>query len=253
MKVPTRLGILAAVAASAIVYALVVRPWQRTWGATPEEASRVLPGDELVTGGYRTTHAVTITRPAGQVWPWLVQMGYERGGWYSYDRLERALGVGDFAEGRSARRIVPHLQSLTVGDTVALSGNGGFTVVGLDPARSLVLRIPMDPLTGGRASAHSRVVLDWTWAFVLEPVDQGCRLLIRVRGDLRPHWLTPTLLLRPGPPDHGTKNAPDDQAVRRSTRTPRSQHTHTGQPGVTSARPPPRNLFRTGTSRGRRH
>jgi hypothetical protein len=195
MKVPTRLGILAAVAASAIVYARVVRPWQRTWGATPEEATRVLPGDELVTGGYRTTHAVTITRPAGQVWPWLVQMGYERGGWYSYDRLERALGVGDFAEGRSARRIVPHLQSLTVGDTVALSGNGGFTVVGLDPARSLVLRIPMDPLTGGRASAHSRVVLDWTWAFVLEPVDQGCRLLIRVRGDLRPRWLTPTLLL----------------------------------------------------------
>ena len=195
MKVPTRLGILAAVAASAFAYARVVRPWELTWGATPDEATRVLPGDDLVADAYRTTHAVTIARPPGEVWPWLVQMGYQRGGWYSYDRLERAVGIGDFAEGGSARRIVPQLQSLSLGDTVALSATGRFTVVGLDPARSLVLRIPMDPLTGGAASAQSRVVLDWTWAFVLEPIDQGCRLLIRVRGDLRPRWLTPFLLL----------------------------------------------------------
>ena len=195
MKVPARLGILAAVAAAAVAYARVIRPWQRTWGATPDEATRALPGDDLVTDTYRTTHAVTITTPPGQVWPWLMQMGYQRGGWYSYDRLERAIGIGDFADGGSARRIIPHLQTLTLGDTIALSENGGFTVVDLDPARSLVLRIPMNPLTGGPASTHSQVVLDWTWAFVLEPIDQGCRLLIRVRGDLQPHWLTPTLLL----------------------------------------------------------
>lgn len=195
MKPLTRLGFLAATVAASIAYVRAVRPWQLTWGATPEEVSRPLPGDDLVQGKYCTTHAVAIARSPGEVWPWLVQMGYQRGGWYSYDRLERAIGIGDFAEGGSARRIVPELQSLTIGDTVALSGNGGFTVVGLDPARSLVLRIPMDPLTGGRASTHSRVVLDWTWAFVLEPVDQGCRLLIRVRGDLRPRWLTPALLL----------------------------------------------------------
>jgi hypothetical protein len=122
-------------------------------------------------------------------------MGYQRGGWYSYDRLEKAVGIGDFADGGSAQRILPHLQSLNCGDTVNLSPNGGFTVVGLQPERSLVLRIPMDPLTGGPASDRSRVVLDWTWAFVLEPTEQGCRLIIRVRGDLRPRWLALTLPL----------------------------------------------------------
>src|SRR5664280_2558834 len=113
---------------------------------------------------------MTIARPPADVWPWLAQMGYERGGWYSYDRFERAIGAGDFAEGGSAMRIVPHLQSLRLGDTVALSQNGGLTVVGLDPPRSLVLHLPMDLSNGGPASDRSRAVLDWNWAFVLEPV-----------------------------------------------------------------------------------
>jgi hypothetical protein len=142
-----------------------------------------------------TTHAITIARPAALVWPWLVQMGYQRGGWYSYDWLERAIGIGDFAEGGSARRILPDLQSLVPGDSVGLSPNGGFTVVGLEPERSLVLHIPMDPLTGGPASNRSRVVLDWTWAFVLQPTEHGCRLIIRVRGDVRPRWLAFTFPL----------------------------------------------------------
>ena len=116
----------------------------------------------------------------------------------SHRVYERAIGAGDFAEGGSAMRIVPHLQSLRLGDTVALSQNGGLTVVGLDPPRSLVLHLPMDLSNGGPASDRSRAVLDWTWAFVLEPVDQGCRLLIRVRGEMRPSWLAPALpLLEP--------------------------------------------------------
>jgi hypothetical protein len=189
MQPRTRRGLLAAAAAATAGYARYVRPWTLTWGARPEEVSSTLPGDDLVHAQYVTTHAVTIARSPAAVWPWLVQMGYARGGWYSYDWLERAIGIGDFAEGGSAGRVVAHLQSLTLGDTVDLSPNGGFTVVGLDPARSLVLQIPMDPLTGGPASDRSRVVLDWSWAFVLEPVDQGCRLLVRVRGELHPRWL----------------------------------------------------------------
>ena len=195
MKLVTRVGLLVGAAAALAGYTRFIRPWTLTWGATPEEVSRRLPGDDLVRGQYVTTHAITIARPAEQVWPWLVQMGYHRGGWYSYDRLEKAVGIGDFADGGSAQRILPGLQTLIPGDTVDLSPNGGFTVISLEPERSLVLRIPMDPLTGGPASNSSRVVLDWTWAFVLQPTTQGCRLIIRVRGDLRPRWLALTFPL----------------------------------------------------------
>jgi hypothetical protein len=195
MKLATRFGLLAGAAAVVTGYIRFVRPRTLTWGATPEEVSSPLPGDDLVRGQYVTTHAITIARPAALVWPWLVQMGYQRGGWYSYDWLERAIGIGDFADGGSARRILPDLQSLVPGDTVGLSPNGGFTVVSLEPERSLVLQIPMDPLTGGPASNRSRVVLDWTWAFVLQPTEHGCRLIIRVRGDVRPRWLAFTFPL----------------------------------------------------------
>jgi len=195
MKLATRVGLLAMAAAVVTGYIRFVRPRTLTWGATPEEVSSRLPGDDLVRGQYVTTHAITIARPAALVWPWLVQMGYQRGGWYSYDWLERAIGIGDFADGGSARRILPDLQSLVPGDSVDLSPNGGFTVVGLEPERSLVLHIPMDPLTGGPASNRSRVVLDWTWAFVLQPTEHGCRLIIRVRGDVRPRWLAFTFPL----------------------------------------------------------
>jgi hypothetical protein len=190
MKPLNRFGLIAGVAAALTCYSRYARPWMLTWGATPAEVSRRLPGDDLIRGQYVTTHAISIDRPPAAVWPWLVQMGYQRGGWYSYDQLEKAVNIGDFADGGSAKRIIPGLQSLAVGDTVALSPGGGFTVAVLEPGRSLVLRIPMDPLTGGPSSDRSRVVLDWTWAFILEPVGKhGCRLIIRVRGDLRPRWL----------------------------------------------------------------
>jgi hypothetical protein len=77
-------------------------------------------------------------------------MGYRRGGWYSYDRLERAMGAGDFAEGGSARRIVPELQELAVGDKVGLSEAGGLTVAGLEAPRSLVPSLPHGPHNGSR-------------------------------------------------------------------------------------------------------
>jgi hypothetical protein len=191
MKLATRLGLLAA---TLIGYLRFARPWMLTWGATPEEVSGRLPGDDLIRGQYVTTH-ISIARPPAEVWPWLVQMGYRRRGCNSYDRLEKAVGIGDFADGGSAQRIIPDLQSLTLGDTVDLSPGGGFTVVGVEPGRSLVLRIPMDPLTGGPASDRSRVVLDWTWALVLQPTKHGCRLISGSNGDLRPRLLAVTLPL----------------------------------------------------------
>lgn len=127
---------------------------------------------------------------AETVWPWLVQMGWGRAGWYSYDRLERLVGAGDFIEGGSARRVWPVLQSLEVGDPVPLSAAGGLTVAVLEAPLALVLHLRMNVLTGAPASQGDRAVLDWTWAFVLRPQQDGsCRLLVRVRVDYRQAWL----------------------------------------------------------------
>jgi hypothetical protein len=183
------------VAAGGAAYTLLLRPKLRTWGTRGDEVEAALPGDELVRGAYRTTHAVTIASPPEQVWPWLVQMGFGRAGWYSYDVLERAVGAGDFTDDGSARRIIPELQTLAAGDTVFLSAAGGPTVARLDPSRCLVLHFRMDLLTSGAARPQSRAVLDWTWSFVLEPAPTGCRLLARVRGDVSPGWMSLTFPL----------------------------------------------------------
>ena len=190
---PQRVTLLGAMALG--TYQAVVRPRLRHWGTTDQERRAPLPGDDLVRGRYQATHAVTVRRSPAEVWPWLVQLGYGRGGWYSYDRLERAVGAGEFAEGGSARRIVADLQGLAVGDTVALSPNGGLTVVSLEAPRSLVLHYRMDAFSAAPASERSRAVFDWTWVFVLRPVAEGCRLLVRVRGELSPRWLAVALPL----------------------------------------------------------
>jgi hypothetical protein len=69
--------------AMTIAYATVVRPWSRRWGATAQEATMSLPGDELVeTPGIQMTRAVTINAPTDTVWAWLAQIGQDRGGFY---------------------------------------------------------------------------------------------------------------------------------------------------------------------------
>jgi hypothetical protein len=78
------LGTLAVLAA----YRRWIQPWQHRWGASDEEVRRALPGDDLLSDAASTTRAITIAAPAEQVWPWLVQIGYGRGGWYSYDWIE---------------------------------------------------------------------------------------------------------------------------------------------------------------------
>jgi hypothetical protein len=172
-----------------LAYALVVRPWLSHWGATDEEASTPLPGDDLVPdASYVTTRAVTVRAPAEVVWPWLVQLGQGRGGFYTYDRLEQIVGAGI----RSADHIVPELQQLTVGETVRLSPVGGPKVALLDPGRALVLSETMD-LRTGRSIPPVPITwwaMDWTWSFTLRPMlDGATRLLVRTRADHRPHGL----------------------------------------------------------------
>lgn len=180
-----------ALAAAVLVYVSAVRPRLLGWGANVRERAGALPGDDLVHARWQTTRGVDVCAPREDVWPWLVQMGYGRGGWYSFDRVERAAGAGDFAEGRSATRVVPELQGLAVGDSVALSPNGGFRVAVLEPPSALVLHYRMNPFTAAPWKEGDPAMFDWTWAFVLTPVDDhSCRLVARVRADYRPSWLS---------------------------------------------------------------
>lgn len=79
---------------AAAAYVAVARPWLRRWGATPDELEKPLPGDELVPDpGVVTTRAVTIDAPVEEVWPWLAQIGQDRGGFYSYEWLENLAGA----------------------------------------------------------------------------------------------------------------------------------------------------------------
>jgi hypothetical protein len=183
-----------------LAYAVFLRPRLLTWGATRAEATSALPGDDLVRDRWRTTRAITINAAAEDVWPWLVQMGFGRAGWYSYDWLERVIGAGDFAEGSSAQSVLPQFQSLAVGDSVPLSADGGLTAAVVDPPRALVLRMAMSMLTGAPARDGDHAVLDWTWAFVVVPAEsRSSRLLVRVRADYRPRALSMLfpLLLEP--------------------------------------------------------
>ena len=169
------------------------------WHATRAERRRPLPGDELMAGvADSDTHGVTIGAPPEAVWPWLVQMGCDRAGWYSWDRL-------DNAGRRSADRILPEYQSTTVGDT--LPSRPGrrepFVVLELASPRYLVLgayfRYPELSQLGWDEPPPARFTRA-TWAFVLEPLDGSrTRLLVRTRGVNRPWWLSLLLAAVFGP------------------------------------------------------
>jgi hypothetical protein len=147
-----------------------------------EENERALDGDELLPdASAQMTDGITIRATPARIWPWLVQMGCRRGGWYSWDVLDNA-GVS------SAREIHPELQSLAVGDVLPArpEGEDGFEVLKLDSPRALVLGGLFDPDAARQLPfAAERPERYWqmTWAFVLEPLDENeTRLLVRARG-----------------------------------------------------------------------
>jgi hypothetical protein len=101
----------------AIAYEAGLKPWMRSWGATVEERARALPGDELVANpSIEITHAVTIEAPIEEVWPWLAQIGQDRGGFYSYEWLENLAGC----EMRNADQVHPEWQRREIGERVSL-------------------------------------------------------------------------------------------------------------------------------------
>jgi len=122
---------------------------------------------------YQRRRSREIDAAPAQVFPWLVQMGFDRGGWYAIDRLEKFFGVGRFATGGSARRVVPELQDLAVGERMPLSRRKWLEVEVLDPPRELTLVLPP-----GR--------LSWTWRFTLEPLGplEAPRTLLTIETNL---------------------------------------------------------------------
>lgn len=175
---PGRLARLGGVAAFGVLayvaIVIVARPWHSRWGSSDAELRAALPGDSLVPDAhYSIQHAVSIRATPEAIWPWLVQMGQDRGGFYSYDWLERLIGD----EIWNADRVHPEWQSRAVGDLVRaaqpdyLGGifgpSVGWRITLLEPNRVLVL--------GG-----------WG-AFVLEPDSGATRLIVRTRGAGKPN------------------------------------------------------------------
>ncbi len=148
---------------------VAVRPWHRTWGATSAELEMTLPGDGIAPYVV-ATHAVTIDAPAATVWPWLAQIGQDRGGFYSYMWIENyLLGAGI----RNADRIHPEWQQLREGDFVRAARPDWLGGRFADKTGWLVADI--EPL-------HSITLLGWG-TFAVLPIDSArSRLVIRSRG-----------------------------------------------------------------------
>ena len=149
--------------------------WARRSGTTAAERSRALPGDELVPDArLALDRATTLPAPAERVWPWLVQLGKGRGGWYLPRNLELLVPPAR----RGLRRLDPRWQRLAVGDVIPDWGGPAatFEVVTLDPLRALVHR-SRRPRRGGPP-------MEISWALVLDPLDgDRCRLQLRLRID----------------------------------------------------------------------
>ena len=151
----------------AIVYAFGIRPSQLHWGATAEEISRSMPADNAVQHpAFDATRAITIRARPEQIWPWLVQMGYGRAGFYGYDLIENPGGGSGI---RSARTILPQFQNPHPGDILPLSVAASLVYGPIEPNHHLVWLGRDDPPSG---------VFIWQ----LVPVDDGhTRLISRIR------------------------------------------------------------------------
>lgn len=174
---PLLAGVMAAAGAVGL-YRWVVQPRMYNWGATAEEITAVLPGDELVEpGAPRTTRAVTVDAPPEAVWPWLAQIGEDRGGFYSYDWLERLAG----AKIHNADSVHTEWQDVNVGDTVWLARrygqNASQVVAAVQPGSHLVL---MSAADFDRVQRGERAL--GSWAFYVRPHNGGTRLLARGTG-----------------------------------------------------------------------
>jgi len=173
----------------------LLQGWYRGWGATPAEAQKKLPGDELVPRPkMQSTRAITVQAPPAAVWPWLLQIGLRRGGWYSYDFLEALAGAGSFVDGHSTRRIITELQDLKVGDRIWMHPRIlPLTLAALEPERALVFHTRLDLQTKAFFELGEKMPAQYVnsnWVFFLEKLaKKATRLLVRSRLDYNPNLM----------------------------------------------------------------
>lgn len=195
-------GRVTRLAALCLALAAVRRVSHRS-GVTDAEFRVRLPGDDVLPDPMiEWTRATTIRAAPGEVWPWLLQMGFGRGGWYTSERFDRIVWR---IENLSADRILPQWQNLAVGDIVPDGPDYAayFHVVEIVEHEAIVYRSirhpyrghPIDPTDPARVAAVERelveggVYLDFSWAFVLRPIgDNSTRLIVRTRANVAPPW-----------------------------------------------------------------
>lgn len=145
-----------------VINITLIRPWQHNWGATSEEVNRPMPGDELVADpDMNATRAVSVQASPEDIWPWIVQLGYKRGGFYSFDYFDND-GIP------SASRIIPEYQNLKAGDKIPLGESESvcIRVISMELNTSLVWQFEKGPWGGNtwdwglypQGSNHTRLV-----------------------------------------------------------------------------------------------
>lgn len=183
---PALAAVTLIVAGLLFVYVSAVRPWHTRWGATHLDVIARLPGDAISPrSSFQVTHAINIDAPPEAVWPWIVQIGQERGGFYSHTFLENLIGC----DMRNTNRIVPEWQQRAVGDTVwfgtpkRFKGQARMVVALAEPNRDLTLSTPAD----WKRRQSSDEGLDTTWELTLQPkAGNTTRLLARLRYEAYP-------------------------------------------------------------------
>ena len=167
--------------AGSIIFNIAVpwlRDWRTGWGASPEEIKRYLPGDELIAEPvWSYTHAITINAPQTAVWPWIVQIGQNRGGFYSYQGLENLMGC----DITNADQTINEYQSMRPGDEIYLHPE-------VPPLKvSSLRRYYWFVLRGSEFDSEANLKFDespvkTTWTFYLQKIDnQTTRLITRGR------------------------------------------------------------------------
>lgn len=176
------IAVTTAVTVMSIVYTIAIRRRLHRLGAYDSEVAAAMTGEEMIPRpSYMATQAISIAAEPEEVWPWLVQVGTGRAGWYSYDLLENLLGL----KIESADRIIPELQHLQVGDAIPIAPGRGFTVESMSPPHEMVW------------AAEDFTV--WSWRIYKD--GNATRLVLRskVRYQWTPAWAPWNLLLYLGP------------------------------------------------------
>jgi len=193
-----KLLVLAFAAGMGTAFAVQMRALYRTWGLLPD-ADRAFPGDDLVEAPEVVeTRYIDIDAPPAAVWPWLVQLGYDRGGWYSYGPLDRPWSPAGGRSGRSVESILEEFQDLAEGDLVPTHPAGGFVARVVERERVLALYLDdsmmLEQLDELKAESNLDTDADVdisqmdmppyavSWTFVLEDAaGERTRLIERMR------------------------------------------------------------------------